>query len=93
LSIDLSQRMSFKHFSNKQQHGKEKGNEDTYLGLEIVAYLVHRHGDVFPRLGRTIKIGVIGPMNFVQGKSHWNGAVMAAEEINAKGAFRSARRR
>ena len=33
----------------------------------------------------TIKIGVIGPMNFVQGKQHWNGAVMAAEEINAKG--------
>ncbi len=24
-------------------------------------------------------------MNFVQGKGHWNGAVMAAEEINAKG--------
>jgi branched-chain amino acid transport system substrate-binding protein len=33
----------------------------------------------------TIKIGVIGPMNFVQGKGHWNGAIMAAEEINAKG--------
>jgi branched-chain amino acid transport system substrate-binding protein len=32
-----------------------------------------------------IKIGVIGPMNFVQGKGHWNGAVMAMEEINAKG--------
>jgi branched-chain amino acid transport system substrate-binding protein len=32
-----------------------------------------------------IKIGVIGPMNFMQGKGHWNGAVMAAEEINAKG--------
>jgi branched-chain amino acid transport system substrate-binding protein len=38
-----------------------------------------------PVWGRTIKIGVIGPMNFVQGKGHWNGAVMAAEEINAKG--------
>ncbi len=33
----------------------------------------------------TIKIGVIGPMQFVQGKGHWNGAVMAAEEINARG--------
>ncbi|MFZ1985946.1 MAG: ABC transporter substrate-binding protein [Desulfatitalea sp.] len=33
----------------------------------------------------TIKIGVIGPMQFVQGKGHWNGANMAAEEINAKG--------
>ncbi|NIS59545.1 MAG: ABC transporter substrate-binding protein [Proteobacteria bacterium] len=32
-----------------------------------------------------IKIGVIGPMNFVQGQGHWNGAVMAAEEINARG--------
>lgn len=32
-----------------------------------------------------IKIGVIGPMQFVQGQGHWNGATMAAEEINAKG--------
>jgi branched-chain amino acid transport system substrate-binding protein len=32
-----------------------------------------------------IKIGVIGPMNFVQGKGHWNGALLAAEEINARG--------
>jgi branched-chain amino acid transport system substrate-binding protein len=32
-----------------------------------------------------IKIGVIGPMNFMQGKGHWNGSTMAAEEINAKG--------
>ncbi|MGC1401462.1 MAG: ABC transporter substrate-binding protein [Thermodesulfobacteriota bacterium] len=33
----------------------------------------------------TIKIGVIGPMNFMQGQGHWNGALMAANEINAKG--------
>jgi branched-chain amino acid transport system substrate-binding protein len=32
-----------------------------------------------------IRIGVIGPMKFVQGIGHWNGAVMAADEINAKG--------
>jgi branched-chain amino acid transport system substrate-binding protein len=32
-----------------------------------------------------IKIGVIGPMNFMQGQGHWNGASMAADEINAKG--------
>ena len=32
-----------------------------------------------------IKIGVIGPMKFVQGIGHWNGATMAAEEINARG--------
>lgn len=34
---------------------------------------------------KTIKIGVIGPMQFVQGKGHWNGALMAAEHINTKG--------
>jgi branched-chain amino acid transport system substrate-binding protein len=40
----------------------------------------------FPALGaKTIKIGVIGPMQFMQGKGHWNGATMAAEEINATG--------
>jgi len=32
-----------------------------------------------------IKIGVVGPMNFMQGKGQWNGATMAAEEINANG--------
>jgi branched-chain amino acid transport system substrate-binding protein len=32
-----------------------------------------------------IKIGIIGPMKFVQGQGHWNGATMAAEEINAAG--------
>jgi branched-chain amino acid transport system substrate-binding protein len=36
-------------------------------------------------LAQDIKIGVIGPMQFVQGKGHWNGATMAAEELNAKG--------
>jgi len=35
--------------------------------------------------GEQIKIGVIGPMKYVQGRSHWQGALMAAEEINAKG--------
>jgi len=40
----------------------------------------------FPTLGAdTIKIGVIGPMNFVQGKHHWNGALMAQDKINAAG--------
>lgn len=36
----------------------------------------------------TIKIGVIGPMHFMQGKGHWNGATIAAEEINARGGVR-----
>ena len=40
----------------------------------------------FPAWGAdTIKIGIIGPMNFLQGKGHWNGALMAQDEINAKG--------
>jgi branched-chain amino acid transport system substrate-binding protein len=34
---------------------------------------------------KRIKIGVIGPMKYVQGIGHWNGALMAADEINAKG--------
>ncbi|MFZ1985305.1 MAG: ABC transporter substrate-binding protein [Desulfatitalea sp.] len=36
----------------------------------------------------TIKIGIIGPMQFVQGKSAWNGAEMAAEEVNAQGGIK-----
>jgi branched-chain amino acid transport system substrate-binding protein len=35
--------------------------------------------------GEVIKIGVIGPMQFTQGEGHWNGATLAALEINAKG--------
>jgi branched-chain amino acid transport system substrate-binding protein len=42
---------------------------------------------------KTIKIGVIGPMNFVQGKGHWNGATMAAEEINGKGGVKVGKKR
>jgi branched-chain amino acid transport system substrate-binding protein len=33
----------------------------------------------------TVRIGVLGPMNFVQGEHHWNGAQMAADEINKAG--------
>jgi len=32
-----------------------------------------------------VKIGVIGPMQFVQGEHHWYGAAMARDEINAAG--------
>lgn len=35
--------------------------------------------------GKTIKIGVIGPMTYVQGEHHWYGATMARDEINAAG--------
>ena len=55
-----------------------------FLGVILPAFLLIIVM-CFPAWGRTIKIGVIGPMNFVQGKGHWNGAIMAAEEINAKG--------
>jgi len=34
---------------------------------------------------KEIKIGVIGPMSYIQGEHHWFGAQLAAEEINAAG--------
>src|SRR3954469_19540358 len=33
----------------------------------------------------TIKVAVMGPMAFVQGEHHWNGAEMARDEINKAG--------
>jgi len=54
------------------------------LGVLVAICLVMTIG--FPAWAAdTIKVGVIGPMNFVQGKSHWNGAIMAAEDMNARG--------
>jgi len=38
-----------------------------------------------PVSAKTIKIGIIGPMKFVQGEDAWKGAEMAAEEINGAG--------
>ncbi|MGD0353447.1 MAG: ABC transporter substrate-binding protein [Dehalococcoidia bacterium] len=35
--------------------------------------------------GPVIKIGVIGPMQYIQGEHHWWGAEMARDEINAAG--------
>lgn len=32
-----------------------------------------------------IKIGIVGPMHFIQGEHHWMGATMAADEINNAG--------
>jgi len=34
---------------------------------------------------KKIKIGVIGPMKYVQGIGQWSGALLAADEINARG--------
>jgi len=54
------------------------------LSMFLMACLVITIG--FPAWAAdVIKIGVIGPMNFMQGKGHWDGATLAAEEINAKG--------
>ena len=36
----------------------------------------------------SIKIGVLGPMAFTQGEGHWNGASMAADEINKAGGIK-----
>jgi branched-chain amino acid transport system substrate-binding protein len=59
-------------------------NLKSLLVISLAFFLVMSFS--FPAWGaKKIKIGVIGPMQFVQGKGHWNGAVMAAEEINAKG--------
>jgi len=54
------------------------------LSILLVACLVMAIG-LPAYAAKVIKIGVIGPMKFMQGKGHWNGATMAAEEINAKG--------
>ncbi len=54
------------------------------LSVLLVACLVMAIG-MPAYAAKVIKIGVIGPMNFMQGKGHWNGALMAQEEINAKG--------
>jgi len=54
------------------------------LSILLIACLVMAIG-LPAYAAKVIKIGVIGPMKFVQGKGHWNGATMAAEEINARG--------
>ncbi len=52
------------------------------ISVIVFFFAVSPWADVF---GQEIKIGVIGPKKFVQGQGHWNGATMAAEEINVKG--------
>ncbi len=54
----------------------------------ILASVVLVAGMSFPAEAqgvKKIKIGVIGPMKYVQGQGHWNGALMAADEINVRG--------
>ncbi|KPK88593.1 MAG: ABC transporter substrate-binding protein [Deltaproteobacteria bacterium SM23_61] len=54
------------------------------FGLLLMAGLLMATG-IPANAADVIKVGVIGPMNFMQGKGHWDGATLAAEEINAKG--------
>ena len=54
------------------------------LSVLLVAWLVMAIG-MPAYAAKVVKIGVIGPMKFVQGKGHWNGAIMAQEDINARG--------
>jgi len=58
---------------------------DILLSVLLVVLMVFPAG---AQEVKTIKIGVIGPMNYLQGQSHWNGARMAADEINARGGIR-----
>lgn len=55
------------------------------LGLSLVLAMCLPVGAVEP-----IKIGVLGPMSFTQGEGHWNGATMAADEINGAGGVKVA---
>jgi branched-chain amino acid transport system substrate-binding protein len=54
------------------------------FGLLLMASLLMATG-ILANAADVIKVGVIGPMNFMQGKGHWNGATLAEEEINAAG--------
>ena len=60
-------------------------NRPKILMTVLVAFFLVMTISLPAQGAKTIKIGVIGPMQFVQGKGHWNGATMAAEEINGKG--------
>ena len=60
-------------------------NRPKILMTALVAFFLVMTISLPAQGAKTIKIGVIGPMQFVQGKGHWNGATMAAEEINGKG--------
>ncbi len=50
------------------------------LGLALVLAMCLPAAAVDP-----ITIGVLGPMSFTQGEGHWNGATLAADEINQAG--------
>lgn len=57
----------------------------TLVACLLVVPLILSACDGGPAAAKTIKVGVIGPMQFVQGEHHWFGAIMARDEINAAG--------
>jgi branched-chain amino acid transport system substrate-binding protein len=57
-----------------------------FSGIIATAFLVLAIGlPAAAQETNEIRIGVIGPMKYSQGTGHWNGALMAADEINARG--------
>lgn len=58
------------------------------LGLLTVALGLTACGGGGGGSEEQVKIGVVGPMSFVQGEHHWYGAKMAADEINAAGGIK-----
>ncbi len=52
--------------------------------LLLVALILPACAPAEPK-AKTIKIGIIGPMQFVQGEHHWWGAELARDEINDAG--------
>ena len=59
-----------------------------FVYLLLIVFLAASLSCKKAKEGAAIKIGVIGPMNFLQGKGHWNGALMAQEELNDKGGIK-----
>lgn len=53
--------------------------------LAMVVFSLFILGGAKSGSAQPIKVGIAGPMAFVQGEGHWNGALMAMDEINAKG--------
>ena len=54
----------------------------------LIGTLILMAGTVGAHAQDVIKFGIIGPMAFIQGEHHWNGATLAAEEINKAGGIK-----
>lgn len=62
-----------------------------FMPILIVGFL---HVLSLTALGKEmVKIGVVGAMNYDYGREAWNGAIMAADEINKRGGVKVGRKR